>query len=964
MKITRLSAKGLSEKATNPTAMIFLQRLAAAGYIKWVPEGNSNLHEEIGGSNWNLVFLGYVQKGNSSQYSYRMKLMAGINLSTGIYSFLNVEVSAAGKAPPFVIWNTTDDNLIKSGQFDNFLKNRTGLSNLKLYHKQIEEISMQKSIQESREKARQEALNIKFRMTRRANETSEARAVIIIVKPTFEGGHEIGFEMEYPESGKKDSYIIWKNSNEDGTALTKQQAQELFDKLVLQLRGARYVDESASLDYIPPEANKSNWDFGWNKWKEGVGPKKETNIQSEIITPDVKDVDVIGSANSMIKEGQDYNFEGFFSGDVPDHAINYLGTPSVEASQIKSMFGKAGDAIDLVNQFNSSLLMNISFIFNFGKSGAYGVYLSELDRAIKTKALKKKLEQKGYTINTTEKGLTAFPKEGQEISNEQVQGDINSIYQDLQSKGGTAIGVNVNAVLSASKSDAAESGSKDPGVWEWMAVLHLGGTIVHEATHAKGSRDEASPESAESTFIQWALPKINEKYRQSLISQGKEDEYSPLTITTNKRHAAPKSWYKQAQAQLSYYIPESLQLKPHGSDLKGRFPYDPEHNEGLGDWSKIAQFYQNIAIELRLGRQFMSPLPKDLNQEHDSIEEQLRKYTRQDQKLDPHATTEELLSEGHDKNRGYTTLEGLLDEKRPKPIIVPLKKNASVIKTATLFGWMNNLDLDDGSTIPGLSDRVMEWSDRDESFVEEEDWIRNQPRYNPEYDLKGFYYRWIEPRYKPQLYDDMTQEYSNTHPAKRFGCSNSVHGEWSKILSILSKAKQGVLAKKLCTRFVITEDLMALIDHIFNDGKIKIHVFEIKDSPESNKLFSVWVTHPETAEDKIEKSERYVQKVEEGDDSLLGELLGSASDKRAASDEVIKQANIICGDYDFQDIKNFEHNGHLYFEGGPIHHAYIVGETLADKLNVDQVEVDSKKMNLAFNYHGVQVIFRNSKEKS
>jgi hypothetical protein len=53
------------------------------------------------------------------------------------------------------------------------------------------------------------------------------------------------------------------------------------------------------------------------------------------------------------------------------------------------MFSRANDAIQLVNRYNSSLLSNVSFIFNFAKSGAYGVYLSALDRAIKTKVLQK-----------------------------------------------------------------------------------------------------------------------------------------------------------------------------------------------------------------------------------------------------------------------------------------------------------------------------------------------------------------------------------------------------------------------------------------------------------------------------------------------------------------------------------------------------------------------------------------------
>jgi len=107
----------------------------------------------------------------------------------------------------------------------------------------------------------------------------------------------------------------------------------------------------------------------------------------------------------------------------------------------------------------------------------------------------------------------------------------------------------------------------------------------------------------------------------------------------------------------------------------------------------------------------MSPLPQGLSQENDVIESQLRKYVGKDFELDPKALTTTLLSEGYDPDRGYFTIEELLDEKRPKPLIVPLKKAmaSKITKLATLFGWMNNLSISDGSTIPGLGDRVMAW---------------------------------------------------------------------------------------------------------------------------------------------------------------------------------------------------------------------------------------------------------------
>ena len=80
---------------------------------------------------------------------------------------------------------------------------------------------------------------------------------------------------------------------------------------------------------------------------------------------------------------------------------------------------------------------------------------------------------------------------------------------------GNAFGINMNAILNASKQDAMAVQSSDPDIWQWMAVLHLGGTLVHEASHAKGARDEGAAEAAEQQFINFALPLVNEAYKEN-----------------------------------------------------------------------------------------------------------------------------------------------------------------------------------------------------------------------------------------------------------------------------------------------------------------------------------------------------------------------------------------------------------------------------------------------------------------
>lgn len=675
----------------------------------------------------------------------------------------------------------------------------------------------------------------------------------------------------------------------------------------------------------------------------------------------------------IIKEAQ--GFGGYYTGNIPEYGAQFLGTSAVDASQINSLFGKSSEAINLVNQFDSSLLLNISFIFNFAKSGAYGVYLSELDRAIKTKALQKKLEQMGYVVKPSDQGiLKAYaPENAPRKNQEDIQKDIDKVYQDLESKGGSAIGINMNSILDASKKDASVSNSKDPSIWEWIAILHIGGTIVHEATHARGATDEASPEAQEAAFITWALPRVNLKYKDYLEGKGQGDTYNPLSMTSQKRHANRNTWYKKAQ--WNYYPREIYNSSPTGSDISGRHPdhYPQDVDSGRAAWGLEMMQRENVPIERRLSKEFMSPLPQNLSQEHDILEEQLRKYTQGDKKIDPELIIEELLSEGHTEPQAYTSIETLLENKRPKPLLLPLKKASRMNKTATLFGWMNNLEISDGSTIPGLGDRVMAWDDRDECFSEEETWIRKQVRYNPTYDIKGFYYRWIEPRFQPQLFDDMTRDYSGTHPAKRFASNQSVPSDLVKILSVLGHVKSKVLDRKIKnTRLIISQELLPLINKIFSGNKlIQLNLFDC-GNVENDKVSSVWISVPEVMVSDIQKAENYLQgKGAKEDESLIDDLFGSSVQKENAIREIIGVVRDTCKEYGIRDIylaggyprdvamgRSLVDVEDLDFSCAWPNQSLKVGGLVAEKLNATDIQIFHRTMTLSFTHKNIKVDFK------
>ena len=633
---------------------------------------------------------------------------------------------------------------------------------------------------------------------------------------------------------------------------------QLFRTMIQSAMDNGYVDKR-SVMYIPFGVNTTNWDFVLNNWLEGKKP--------------------------MQKTAQAQNFGGYYSGNVPDYAANLVGTSSVDASQVASVFGNANDAIQMVNRFDGSLLRNIAFIFNFSKGGAYGVYLSELDRAIKTKVLEKQLTTRGYKV-TMENGLLMAEPTKAEIPTDAVQKEIDRLYGQIDSTGGTAIGINVAKVIDAATQDANGIPSPDKNfLFGQLAVLHLGETIVHEAVHAKnsGTQGEGPSESAEANFVQWALPIINDNYKKHLVSMKMEDQYVPIVTSTNRRHAASVNWYKEAQSMYG----------PSGSDLHGRMnnSWMSTINEGRGGWGGMVNMFGAEPTEKKLGRQFMWPLARDINPDQDSIAVQLLKTNKRwVPERDYSQTMEEMLRKDHlDEHMQYQLTERSLDEKRPAPLLLPLKQ-ASITKLATVFGWYNNLEISDGSSIPGLGDRVMSWDDRDDDFAMDDDWTRHQPRYNPEYDSKGIYYRWIEPRFQPTLFDDMTNDNTNTHPAKRFGSADASGSELKEILRVIGLAVDRIKAGKFkASRFIASSDLT---DFICKAAQaVQVYVFDVK---EDDDIQAIWLCANEVSDQKVAMAEKYFR----GDDQALeiaDELTGIVSYSNETAKNVfdaVKQSSV------------------------------------------------------------------------
>jgi len=824
------------------------------------------------------------------------------------------------------------------------------------------------------------------RMTRRKSPSSKARAINVYVNtdPDFD---IIPPEAKLDKKGVNVYYVITDiESNKEiskkliySTNNTEQAIKFVGAFTAKSVIPNGFVRDEHK-DYIPEWANKNNWDFLTNtsieKQKElekqehetspekpetsdltgdFVGKEELLGIDEDEDGEDEYDPDFFSASHSWYKVAQ---YEGYFNDNVPDYLGGMVGSSMVDASQLKSSFGRTDEAIQLVNQFNPSLLSNVAIIFNFSKGGAYGVYLPKLDRDIKLKALKKNLEGNGYTVEVNQDG--SFTAYHEQRTPDEINNDITNGYADLEREGGSAFGININSILQASRQDAIESDHPDPNSWEWITLLHLGGTLVHEATHAKGHHDESPAESAEDTFTAWALPIINEKYQQRMMANDQEELYAPLIIGNGKRYASSKM-EKTAQ-----YIPQQLLNAPRGSDLAGRFPMHLQRGSGpgTGPWSMIFENKADSLVEKMLSRQYMSMIPVDLNQDKDIIEDQLRKMTRDDDLTNGDYLTEEWLAKDYDNDSiDYKLIEELLEEGRPYPLLEPIKK-ASLKKLATIFGWMNNLDI-------SMPERVWPWSEDEREMKEREEQIRSQPRYNPEYDIKGFYYRWIEPRFSPELWTNMTRNRSGVHPARRFAQTIEVDETLNLVFSVLENIASKILNKDiLATRLVCSDDIAGLICDFFDEVDCNISLFR---DPKQQDFMAIWFSCNDVDTNDLEKIENILSKseVSESEESFIENILQIRKCKTKAIKEVFCAAKEICEKYnidDFYAVGGYVRNmvmgediaeiNDIDFSCSFPDQCLKVGGLIAEKLGISNPEFYHRTMTLTFTYKGIKIDFK------
>jgi len=76
---------------------------------------------------------------------------------------------------------------------------------------------------------------------------------------------------------------------------------------------------------------------------------------------------------------------------------------------------------------------------------------------------------------------------------------------------------------------------------------------------------------------------------------------------------------------------------------------------------------------------------------------------------------------------------------------------SSLTKTAQISGPWANLDLP-------LKERVWQWDEEESNLMEREKARKNQLRYNPEYNIQGFYFVWQDRNRDPYLFEKRREE--------------------------------------------------------------------------------------------------------------------------------------------------------------------------------------------------------------
>jgi hypothetical protein len=197
-------------------------------------------------------------------------------------------------------------------------------------------------------------------------------------------------------------------------------------------------------------------------------------------------------------------------------------TSNVDSSQIEAKYDKAKISVQLVSDYDSSLLNNISTIADLA-SGAYGLFNSGENKHVLPEDLKQQVRLVFRDETLDDNKLSRIPVKV--LCERFPNVDPNSIQV------GDVIRVNVSRITNESSTDLE-------------AVLEIASTIVHEATHeiefeTQGWTSEVGPQAAERQFYSWAMQNIQRIISIPELMQTYQQPQEPMKFPGLQRQPKP-----------------------------------------------------------------------------------------------------------------------------------------------------------------------------------------------------------------------------------------------------------------------------------------------------------------------------------------------------------------------------------------------------------------------------------------
>jgi hypothetical protein len=313
----------------------------------------------------------------------------------------------------------------------------------------------------------------------------------------------------------------------------------------------------------------------------------------------------------------------------------------------------------------------------------------------------------------------------------------------------------------------------------------------------------------------------------------------------------------------------------------------------------------------------------------------------------------------------------------------------NIEKTAAFgstFGWMTNLDLPmdervrpwgEGNGGEGYDGLSFTWNKNEDNTNDNQDsWnkIRNSFRYNPEYDGKGFAYRWNEPRNQPELWDQMisNRPSSMANPARRFASVDEQKNSYEDLMLVAATLDRACCLVKIGkirgTRFIVSDNLSdKLIDYLTSKEGVVVKKVGIDTM---DGMSAIWVVNTSLSDGIVESAEKYVM----GDaafESVFDFVTNYSSIRKEIIGRIISSAKEIAAKYGLADVfivggypralvtkEPMKSINDLDFSSAWPDECLKLGELLAEHLGAENIETFHRTMTLSWEWMGVKCDFK------